>query len=64
MTPDLLNPAAGAGDQARHEEILAKVDEYSGECEEAVPFGELYTLVVDGKTYLTCTHTPPHTKLI
>ncbi len=51
--------------ELRREEFLAekRADKfgYDGECREAVPFGELFSVFSGGKEYRTCTHTPPHT---
>jgi len=45
----------------RREEVVAGVSGFIGECREAVPFGETFYVTSNGKEFLSCTHTPPHT---
>jgi hypothetical protein len=46
---------------ARRQEMLDGADGFVGECQEAVPFGEMFYVSSGGKEYMSCTHTPPHT---
>jgi len=41
--------------------MLDGADGFVGECQEAVPFGEMFYVSSGGKEYMSCTHTPPHT---
>lgn len=34
---------------------------YVGECKQKTPFGDLYQIMLNGKTAYTCTHRPSHT---
>lgn len=34
---------------------------YVGECKQETPFGNLYKIMLNGKTAYTCTHRRPHT---
>jgi len=45
----------------RREELVADRAGSIGECQEEVPFGEQFTVFVNGKQYMSCTHRPPHT---
>lgn len=33
---------------------------FVGQCTEATPFGQAFWVIMDGKSFLTCTHAPPH----
>ena len=49
----------GEAVEARGDE--AAIDEdFIGDCREDVPYGEVFYVMVDGKQYMSCTHTPPH----
>lgn len=47
--------------EERRAELMADRTGFVGQCQEEVPFGEQFTVYVDGKQYLSCTHRPPHT---
>lgn len=46
--------------ESRRDEAVSSDREFIGDCREDVPFGEVFYVFVDGKQYLSCTHSPPH----
>ena len=43
---------------------LEDADGFVGECREAVPFGETFYVTSGGQEFMSCTHTPPHTRAV
>jgi len=49
---------------ARREDLMESESGFTGECREATPFGETFSIFSNGKEYTSCTHSPPHTHLV
>lgn len=49
---------------ARRADVLERGTGFVGECREKVPFGEMFSVLVGGREYVSCTHTPPHTHAV